>query len=252
MQDAPLIFEHAYAIRSYEPRADGLVAVTAICDQLQDVASRHADSLGFGFKDLRTTGHFWMLVRLHLVMDRLPGFGETCRVQTWPSGNERLVAGRDFLVHDEKGRIGRATSHWVAVDLQTHKACPPDEVLDRRCIPDTERALAMPSGAIPRLKEGTHEALITARRSDQDINDHVNNVRHVEFCLEAVPQEWMENRRCLALEIQFKNEAHAGDVLVSTCAENGKEEGGRVLLHALRRQSDDKEIVRMRSWWRDA
>ncbi|WP_419785081.1 acyl-[acyl-carrier-protein] thioesterase [Pseudodesulfovibrio sp.] len=250
-ETSPLIYEHAYDIRSYEPRTDGLVPITTICDQLQDVASRHADSLGFGFKDLRTTGHFWMLVRLYLLMDRLPAFGETCRVQTWPSGNERLVAGRDFLVHDEKGCIGRATSHWVAVDLETHKACPPGEVLDNRYIPDAERALLMPSGAVPRLREGTDETIITARRSDQDINNHVNNVRYGEFCFEAVPEHWLEHHRCMGLEIQFKNEAHAGDSFVSSCAASGEEEGGQIMQHALRRQDDNREIVRMRSLWQD-
>ncbi|MEF2231384.1 MAG: acyl-ACP thioesterase domain-containing protein [Pseudodesulfovibrio sp.] len=246
---SPLIFEHAYDIRSYEPRTDGLVTLTTICNQLQDVASRHADALGFGFSDLRTTGHFWMLVRLHLIMHRLPGFGETCRVGTWPSGNERLVAARDFLIHDKNGLIGRATSNWVAVDLETRKACPPDEVLDARCIPDAERALLMPPGAIPRLRDPEFTATVTARRADQDINNHVNSVRYGEFCFEAAPAEWTARSRCMALDIQFKNESFAGDAYLSACAETEPENGMRTLLHGLRRQGDDKEIVRMRSWW---
>ncbi len=246
---SPLIFEHAYEIRSYEPQADGLVTVITVCNQLQDVASRHAETLGFGFKDLRTSGHFWMLVRMHLTMHRLPGFGETCRVATWPSGNERLVAGRDFLIRDEDGVIGRATSNWVAVDLENHKASPPDEVLDARCIPNTERALLMPPGAIPRLREPQSSATVMARRADQDINDHVNSVRYGEFCFEAVPADFLAANRCMALDIQFRNESHAGDAYASACSETEPENNMRTLLHSLRRQGDDKEIVRMRSWW---
>lgn len=74
-------------------------------------------------------------------------------------------------------------------------------------------------------------------------------MRYGEFCFEAVPAAWVEDHRCTALDIQFKNESHAGDVYISACAETETEDGRRSLLHSLRRQEDDKEIVRMRSWW---
>ncbi len=249
--NSSLIFEHTYAIRSYEPDADGTVSITAICDHMQDIASRHAETLGFGFKDLERTGHFWMLARAYVTMDRLPCFGETCHLQTWPSGNERLVAARDFLIHDADGLIGRATSNWVAVDLETRHARNPDEILDSRHIPETDRALTLPGKAIPRLKNGEFTAAITARRSDQDINNHVNSVRYGEFCLEAVPAEWVAKYRCQAVDIQFRNESHAGDMYSAACSEAGPDNGMQTMLHSLHRTEDDKEIVRMRSWWKE-
>lgn len=248
---SPLSFEHAYHIRSYEPQQDGCVSITAICDHMQDIASRHADSLGFGYEDLQRTGHFWMLARAHLVMDRLPQFGETCLLRTWPSGNERLVACRDFLIFDADGLIGRATSNWVAVDLESHRARNPNEVLDSRHIPDTERALTMPGKAVRRLKEGEFSTPITARRSDQDINNHVNSVRYGEFCLEAMPESWIQDRQCLAVDIQFRNESYAGDTYASACSMDGTDMDMETVLHSLTRDGDGKEIVRMRSWWKE-
>ena len=114
-----LTFEHTYNIRSYEPRMDGHVSIASVCNHLQDMASRHADTMGFGFHDLEKSGHLWLLARLHVMMDRLPGYGEKVRVLTWPSGNERLVANRDFLIHDESGVIGRATTSWVTIDRKS-------------------------------------------------------------------------------------------------------------------------------------
>ena len=66
-----LTYEQQYTIRSYEPRPDGHVAITSPCNHLQDIASRHAETLGFGFHDLEATGHVWVLARLHLRMQRL-------------------------------------------------------------------------------------------------------------------------------------------------------------------------------------
>lgn len=250
-----LAHDRVYAVRSYEPRPDGLAPVTAICNHLQDIASRHADALGFGYHDLETSGHAWLLARLHLRMDRLPGYGDSVLVRTWPSGNERLTATRDFLVIDPgagpDGVTGRGTSAWVAMNRRTHRPDPPAEVLDGRLIPDMERALVFPSKSVIRLADGEHETGITARRADVDINGHVNNVRYAEFCLEAVPEEWEATRLCVGLDIQFRSESYAGDAYVSACAVAEPDaDGAQTLLHRLTRTADQREIVRMRSWWR--
>lgn len=248
--ESRLTYEHAYNIRSYEPRIDGHVSIATICNQLQDMASRHADSLGFGYDDLQKSNHYWVLSRLHVMMDRMPGYGESTRVMTWPSGNERLIATRDFLVSDDSAQIGRATTAWVTLNAKTLKADPPDSVLDGRLIPDRERAMVFPSRAVNRLKEGENRTALTARRFDQDINGHVNNVRYVEFCMEAVPQEWVAENRCMGIDIQFRVESHAGDEYVSACKVDKQDNGMDTILHSLTRVSDNKEIVRMRSWWR--
>jgi len=257
ISDSPLILERVYDVRSYEPRQDGRIPITAICNQLQDIASRHADGLGFGYHDLETSGHYWLLARLHVKMERMPGYGESVRVRTWPSGNERLVATRDFLLLEPGAEdagtdavLGRATSAWVTMNARTHRPDPPSEVLNERFIPEVERALAFPAKAVTRLADGKHEADLTARRADLDINGHVNNVRYAEFCLEAVPDAWEAARRCVGLDIQFRSESFAGDAYVSVCAEAAPDSGMPTLLHRLTRKADAREIVRMRSWWR--
>ena len=244
-----LTFEHTYNIRSYEPRMDGHVSISSTCNHLQDMASRHADTMGFGFHDLEKSGHLWLLSRLHIMMDRLPGYGEKARVLTWPSGNERLVANRDFLIHDENKVIGRATTSWVTMNSVTHRPDKPETVLKKRFIPDRNRALTFPSRAVKRLKQGDHATTITARRADLDINGHVNNVRYTEFCLEAVPETWCDKNRCLGIDIQFRNESFAGDEIISSCTADEPDGDMNTMLHSLIRPVDNTEIVRMRSWW---
>lgn len=247
--NSPLVFEQAYPVRSYEPRTDGRVSIASICNHLQDIASCHADALGFGYHDMECTGHFWLLARLHVMLDRLPRFGETDRVTTWPSGNERLTASRDFTLQVDGQPIGRATSSWVSMNIDTRRPTPPGEVLQERFIPDRGRALRFPSKAVTRLREGDHEILLMARRSDLDVNDHVNNVRYVEFGLEAVPPEWMAARRCLGVDIQFRSESFAGDEYRATCAQAEREAGLDTMLHGLMRTADNREIARMKTWW---
>lgn len=250
--DDNLTLEQTYSIRSYEPRTDGRVSIASICNHLQDIASRHADALGFGLHDLEQSGHYWVLARLHVMVDRLPGYGESARLVTWPSGNERLVALRDFLIHDAKTLIGRATTAWATINAETHRPDKPDTVLDKRLIPDREHSLTFPTKAVTRLKSGEHTAAITARRSDADINGHVNNVKYVEFCLEAVPESWTAENRCMGLDIQFRSESFPGDEYVAACTFSESDNGFDTWLHSLIRTSDNKEIVRMRTWWKQS
>lgn len=245
-----LTFEHTYNIRSYEPRPNWRVSIASICNHLQDIASRHADKMGFGFHDLEKSGHFWILARLHVMMDRLPGYGEQTQVLTWPSGNERLVALRDFVVHDGDGPMGRATTSWVTMNTETHRPDKPDTVLDRRLIPDRERSLVFPAKAVTRLKDGEHSAEITARRADTDINGHVNNVKYVEFCMEAVPHSWNDDHVCMGLDIQFRTESFPGDTYVAACSKGEPDNGMDTYQHSLTRVEDNREIVRMKTWWK--
>jgi len=247
--NSDLTFEHKYNIRSYEPRHDRRVSIASPCNHLQDIASRHADMLGFGFKDLEKSNHTWVLARLHVMMDRLPGFCEATTVETWPSGNERLVALRDFLIRDEEKLIGRATTSWVTMNRTTQRPDKPDTVLNKRFIPERERAIEFPTKAITRLKDGEHATSITARRSDMDINNHVNNVRYIEFCLEAIPLDWTVANRCMGIDVQFRAESYAGDEYISSCTQSEADNDMDTFLHSLIRVSDNKEIVRMRSWW---
>jgi len=247
--DSTLTFEQTYGIRSYEPRPGGEVSIITICNHLQDIASGHADSLGFGYRDLKKSGHFWLLARLHVMMDRLPVYGGSATVTTWPSGNERLVALRDFTLRDENGPTGHATTSWVTMNVTTHRPDSPESVLDARLIPDIAHSLEFPGKAVQRLKDGEHETTVKARKTDIDINGHVNNVRYVEYCFEAVPDEWLVDYHCLGLDIQFRSESFAGDEYRAACSRSDAENGRETMLHSLIRSSDDKEIVRMRTWW---
>lgn len=250
--NSKLTYEFHYPFRSYEILPNKCLSIVSVCNHLQDIAARHADKMGFGFQDLEKTGNLWVLARLRLVMDEMPHYSVplTATVTTWPSGNERLVANRDFTIHMGDKLIGRATTAWVIIDYASRKPTRPEDSLDSRLIPDRERALTFDTRAIKRLKEGVNNVDILTRRSDMDINAHVNSIRYVEFCLDSAPQDWMGDKCCVGVDVQFRNEAHAGQTLRSSSKECETDEGTSALLHSLTRPSDNKEIVRMESIWR--
>ncbi|WP_147820665.1 acyl-[acyl-carrier-protein] thioesterase [Salidesulfovibrio onnuriiensis] len=235
-----------YDIRSYETDEHWRATLPALCNHLQDIATRHAADLGFGYEDLIRTRRIWVLSRAYLHMDAMPGFGESVAVQTWPSGTLKTVATRDFVVRQNEHVIGRGVSAWAVIDLDTRKATSVDDLLEQRVIPDLPPALEFEGRAVKRIKEGEREVRIIARKGDHDVNGHVNSIRQVEFLLESAPEQWQRERRCVGGDVQYRAECHAGDELRCLCMPQDDD----TALHILMRTSDDREVARMKTWWK--
>ncbi len=242
-----LIFTQPYRIRSYETGHDWKATLPPLCNQLQDIASMHAARLGFGYADLHTKGCAWVLVRAFLRMDQLPGFGDTVNVTTWPSDSGRTAATRDYEMSLDGQIIGRGTSAWAVIDMQSRKAVDASEVISRGQLPDRKRALDFETRAVKRIREGEFRTSVLARQSDEDVNRHVNSIRQVEFLLESCPVRWQDKQRCIGADVQFRAECHAGDELVSMC----QPQGDGTAQHSLLRTADNREVARMKTWWQE-
>jgi acyl-ACP thioesterase len=80
------------------------------------------------------------------------------------------------------------------------------------------------------------------------MNRHVNNVNYIEWGLESIPDRILRENRLSRFEIAFKAESNYGDRIESSSksVQDGK---NHCFLHMLRRESDRKELARMRSIW---
>jgi acyl-CoA thioesterase FadM len=245
---APLLHEKSFTVRYYETDPGRAVRPSTLLDYLQDAAAEHAGLLGVGMSQLHERGLTWVLSRLRLEAERYPGPGETVTVRTWPSTRDALTSFREFEVLDAAGApAARATTSWVVIDLARRRPLrlagllPEYPLSGRRAIEDAFAPL--PAGEGEALEER-----FTVRRSDLDVNRHVNNAVYVRWALDAAPPEIAETARLASLEASFRAEARAGDGVVVRCAPEPGAEG--VLLHRLLREEDGRELTRLRTAWR--
>ena len=83
------------------------------------------------------------------------------------------------------------------------------------------------------------------RHSDHDFNNHVNNAHYVEWALECLPETWGASRRVRELDISYRAAATWGDTVISEAVR----ESGDVLLHRIRRASDNAVLATARTVW---
>jgi len=169
--------------------------------------------------------------------------------------------------------IARATSSWIAFNLEKRKlARIPQTVLDEfqmqalpgepvmgaeyevEKLPDVR---GMPGVTLPE----SH----SVRRTDLDMNNHVNNVVYTEWLLESVPDAFWEKYVLKEIILEFRNECHDGDNVDAICCRECGDEGvlncdekpGEAqLVHMLLKRGfgmspKEAEVVRARSVWRE-
>ena len=238
------IFTKEFSISSYDLNPKGQARLTSMANFFQEVAYHHASELGLGYHDMKDRKTTWALSRMRIHMKRYPLWNERITLETWPSGAERLFALRDFRVLDERGEvIGMASTAWLILDIDTHRLIRPKEMMEQfKMIIHDVQMFDKPLDKITMQGEpgliNQHDVVF----SDLDIVGHVNNVRYMEWCIDAAISAENAGREISELEINFNNEALFGDCIQISGHKNSEDE----IYFLATRDKDGKEIVSAR------
>ena len=235
----------SFLTRYYEMGRDRLMRIQCLCDYMEETAGIHAEQLGVGSDRMTADGLAWILAKMRLQLYRRPGPGERVFVETWPVGIERLQFRRDFVVYDEsRQRLATAVTQWVVMGRASRRVERfPGYVA---ALQPEAPPLAQENGdiRIPALRDGRSGPLFPVRLADIDQNQHVNNVRYMDFSLEAAYQAG-ETNEPVRIDLIFRAEGLRGDVIGCLSAEEKGEPHS--LIHSLFRQGDGQEMVRVRT-----
>jgi len=234
-----------HAICSYDVDPHQTARLPALCRFMQEAAYHHAEHLGLGHAFLIDRSMAWVLARQRIEIEYLPKWGDTVHITTWPSGRDKLFFYRDFEITDQTGkRMVTASNAWSLIDIEKRERIHPEIYLD----------LEIPEGAkvfgsrLSRLKGcGSDDGFtLPVTYGDLDLNGHVNNVRYIEWLLNALPLGFHEMHVIQVLECNYLAEAVYGQS-VSVCSEDS---GPLEFSHSIR--SDEVELFRASSVWRKA
>ncbi len=232
-----------FPVHSYAVDAFGTLALPALAGYLQEAAGQHAGALGVGIDALLARGLTWVLARERIEVLAPARLGDELAISTWPSGIERLLVSREFSVARDGEEVARASTAWLVLHVASRRPVRPEEVLDPALRPRLE-SLAPLAARLARPGEGAAERKFDVRYSEIDWNRHVNNTSYLAWALESVAPERWASSRASAVEAHFLAEAVFGDGIVARC-----EEQGGALVHAMLRESDGKELARLRTRW---
>ena len=187
---------------------------SAILECMQETAGIHGTAFGCGRNLLDECNLVWVISRVKVQMNRLPRYGETITVETYPTAPRLLFFPRSHIFRSESGEeIGSANSLWVLLDVEQRRIVKSDLVASR--MPDNHElkpAAGMP--ATVRLMEGESlSRTIEPQFADFDLNQHVNNTRYLDWCLNALGTDRLRNQCVKSFDVNYDAEILPGSAV---------------------------------------
>ncbi|AKD02692.1 acyl-ACP thioesterase domain-containing protein [Pontibacter korlensis] len=239
-----------FTVRSNEIDYRGQATLPALVSYMQEAAWANTRAMGISMYDLLERGLTWVLQRMRIEMFRYPGHNDEITVKTWASGRERVFLHRDFRIYNGKQELlGQATSVWLVMDVVKRQLVSvPDFIMDVEVVPGSE-PLPFAKGKLPQLQEVQYKQQVPVRWHDIDLNRHVTNTRYLQWALDSLPLEVLEQKQLQQVDIIFKAESMLGETVTSAVGPGT--ENGHVYLHKLASQENGKELVQAKTEWRE-
>ena len=243
-------FEKEYNVHVFETGPDGVLSLTSLFNFMQDIASDHAESLGFGRDDLMKDKRFWALSRMYAEIEQWPKWEDKIILKTWPNGTEKLFALRNYEVRFHDGKIiAQATSSWLVLDYATRRIQRPENALSHfkrnfEPAPSPLRyASKLESADGETVNSEPHKVMV----SDLDINQHTNNVRYLNWAYDTYHLDFIMKNSPKSVEINYLSESLFNEnVFIQTIVENNEKD---FFNHTIFRKDDNKELCRIRIGW---
>jgi acyl-ACP thioesterase len=240
-------WKELFRVRSYEVDLRGRATLPVILNMMQEGASNDADSLRFGFSDLKEIDKLWVLSRIKILISAFPRWGDRITLYTWPGGMERLFALREFRILDEREqKIIRASSAWLVLDLEKRRPVRFDEFFRERGIPLDKDPSCEEIDKLPSAVGGKEGREFSVQICDLDINDHANGAKYLEWVLDSYQKQYICENEVCECTINFLDECNQSDTLVVRTLEHGND----IFLHSVVRVKDDVDVCRVLLKWR--
>ncbi len=211
------MFEKQFELRYFEMDKHGCASPTTIITLLQEAAADHCLSINHGLYNLYDKNIGWVLLSGFMQMERYPLYKEKITIRTWISEFSAIKGNRENIIYDEAGKlIGKAKGLWLFFDIKRRR---PTRIFDdiingwnsfseRSAICDLEKK-------IDPISEAEYKKSFLVHRYDMDSNKHVNNLRYLQWLIETVPDEIIDNYFLYSIDGRYVGEAQHGHTVQS-------------------------------------
>ncbi len=243
------MFEKQFELGYFEMGQHGEASPVTILTLLEEAAADHCLSIGHSLYDLLEKGIGWVLLSGRMVMERYPVYKEKITVKTWLSDFRTFRGTRENLIMGEEGDIiGRAKGFWLFFDIERRRPARIfDEILDRWDI-NPEESIEVDSTEVEALDSALYRNKFFVHRYDMDSNEHVSNLRYLQWAMESIPTEIKDHCYLHTIDGNFVGEAQYGHTIESLVEPDGPE---KTFIHTIRDLDDNQVCSTARTVWKD-
>lgn len=240
------IYAEVYRTRYSELDCNLSLKPSSLLQILQDVASQNAENLGFGYSFLTEKNLGWFLLKYHIEFNEYPQDICDLTIKTEPRGWNKLFAYRDFEICQNEITLGKATTSWGLVDINTKSMVNVGAILaDNPNFSEfAKRENDLKYNKIQPLRTVNNEKIFEIRFDDLDVNQHVNNSNYLVWAFETLNYEFRKSKQLKTLDMLFKKEIKFGNKIYSQT-----EITGNKTLHVLKNNKTGEELCLVQAEW---
>ncbi len=212
------ILEQEYEINFLQCYPNGLLKYTDLCNIFQITAGVHADLGGISFSDMQKHHQAWVMSKMRFEISNLPKWKEKITVKTWIKSLENSRSTRCLELYRGNEKLAGCESYWVVIDTQTRKPEHLALAHDHFIKYPEHSATAK---EVQKINLNVNFKTVTTYKvqlSDIDIVNHANNVKYLEWCLNAMDVKTILRQEIKGFELNFLKELNLNDeVVIANC-----------------------------------
>ncbi len=205
------VWRENFEVKSFNVDFQLNIKPSSLMQFFQEVASNHAETFGAGYNTLIERDLFWALSRLSAEITRMPQWGETILIETWPCGSEGLFFRRDFIVFDTNNQVLiRAVSGWLLLATATLRPQRPSILGIALPVNNGRKSMeTFPDRITVQTDRMAFNKSVAYNEIDQNL--HVNNTRYLDWATDCFDLEHYQNNTLKGFSLEFLAETHWGD-----------------------------------------
>ena len=239
-------YSRNYLVHYYEIDGKRRLSLPSLIHYFEDLAMLNSEAQGLTLDYYDKNDRGWMLYKWDIKIQIYPKFNETLKITTHPSAFKNFLANREYKILNMYGeQLVEAQSVWLFADTKTRRPLRvPEEMYTKFDIGLESESLFDKLEELPSIGKGSHTIKINVHNSDIDTNQHVNNVRYIEWAMGSLPKEFTDKNTVKRVQVNYKKELNLGDE-----ASVISEVTGEISQHSI--CSNGKDVCNLRFYWKN-
>lgn len=242
-------FTKKYEVHYYEVDSKLRCKLSSIIDFICDVGTQQSEHFGVGIEYCTKNNCAWVFYKYDIKVYRYPMFGEIISITTQPVGFKKFYGLRKYIIKDaEDNLIGEALALFFLINIEKRRPMRiQKEQYDIYGVDgDVDYDISM--DRIERTDGEQYHKEFNIRYSDIDSNNHVNNVKYVEWAIEAVPIEVMNDYILKEVKVDFEKETTYGDKISVSATIKEIDDSNLKSYHTIR-NNEGAEVTLLEADW---
>lgn len=242
-------FTKKYEIHYYEVNSQLRCKLPSIINFLEDVGTQQSEILGMGMEYCEKNNCGWVFYKYDIKMYRYPMFGETISITTEPAGFKKFYGLRRYQMNDHQGNlIGEGMALFFLIDIEKRRPMRIQEEQYAAYGLDDVVNYDVNMDKVEKCDEEQYTKQFDIRYGDIDSNNHVNNVKYVEWAIEAVPPEVVSNYVLKRIKVIFEKETTYGEKISASATVKEIDDDKLKSYHKIK-NSDGDQLTLLEGDW---